>query len=77
MPALPAGSVNDVTVLDPSGLTGTLRNGWLADFLDVPDGQQFHDFVVPLVANGVSAGVGGGNYGVDSRPCASRWPSSC
>ncbi len=65
MPARPAGSVNDVTVLDPSGVTGTLRNGWVADFLDVPGGHQFHDFVDILVANGISAGVGNGSYGVD------------
>jgi hypothetical protein len=65
MPARPAGSVNDVTVLNPSGIVGTLRNGWVADFLDVPEGQQFHGFVVSLVANGVTAGVGGGLYGVN------------
>ena len=66
MPARPAGTINDVTVLDPNGVVGTLRNGWVSDFLDVPDGQQFHEFVVPLVANGISAGVGGGNYGVNN-----------
>jgi hypothetical protein len=65
MPARPAGSVNDVIVQDPSGLSGTLRNGWVADFLDVPDGQQFYYFVIRLVANGITAGVGGGLYGVD------------
>ena len=65
-PARPAGTVDDVTVLDPNGVTGTLRNGWVSDFRDVPVGQQFHEFVVPLVANGVSAGVGGGNYGVNN-----------
>jgi hypothetical protein len=66
MPALPAGSVNDVTVVDSSGVTGTLHNGWVADFLDVPASQQFHEFVVRLAADGVSAGVGGGNFGVNS-----------
>jgi hypothetical protein len=65
MPARPAGSVNDVTVTNPSGVTGTLRNGWVADFLDVPGGQQFHDFVVTLFANGITSGIGGGNYGVN------------
>ncbi len=65
MPPRPAGSVNDVMVLDPSGVTGTLRNGWVADFLDVPGGQQFYAFVIKLVANGITAGVGGGLYGVD------------
>jgi hypothetical protein len=66
IPAFPAGTVHDVTVLDPSGITGTLANGWLADFLDVPEGQLFHDSVVRLVINGVASGVGGGNYGVDN-----------
>ncbi len=65
VPGLPAGTVNDVTVLDPSGVTGTLRNGWVADFNDVPVEQTFHNFVVKLAANGISAGVGNGNYGVD------------
>lgn len=62
-PVLPPGSVNDVTV---TGLTlsGTLPNAWVADFLDVPQGQQFHDFVVAVAANGIAAGVGGGNFGV-------------
>jgi hypothetical protein len=63
MPSLPAGSVNDVTVIGPT-LTGTLPNGWVADFLDVPQAQQFHDFVVTLVVNAISAGIGGGNFGV-------------
>jgi hypothetical protein len=62
-PALAPGSVNDVTVIGPT-LTGTLKNGWVADFLDVPQAQQFHDYVVTVVANGIAAGVGGGNYGV-------------
>ena len=31
----------------------------------MPDGQQFHDFVVPIVANGITAGTGGGLYGVN------------
>jgi hypothetical protein len=66
MPMRPAGSVNDVAVLNPSGLTGTLANGWLADFLDVPESQQFHAFVVALVLQGIASGVGGGNYGVDN-----------
>src|SRR5262249_37880180 len=64
MPALPPGSVNDVTVTDPSGLGGTLRLGWLADLVDVPGGQQFHDFVVTLVEDGIAAGIGGGKFGV-------------
>jgi hypothetical protein len=44
---------------------GTLVNGWVADFLDVPGGHQFYAFVTTLVSNTITVGVGGGNYGVD------------
>jgi hypothetical protein len=64
-PALPPGSSNDVVVTTPDGTSGTLVKGWVADFLDVPDGQQFNSFVTTLVSNAITAGVGGGNYGVD------------
>ncbi len=64
MPALSAGSLYGVTVSVPGGQTSTLPNGWLADFLDVPAANLFHDYVARLVVNGVAAGVGGGNYGV-------------
>ncbi len=65
MPALSAGTLYGVTVSVPGGQTSTLPNGWLADFLDVPPANLFHDYVARLVVNGVAAGVGGGNYGVD------------
>ena len=65
-PARPAGSLNDVTVTNPSGSSGTLPKGYVADFNDVPQGNPFHDWVTTLVRNGVTAGVGGGNYGVAS-----------
>jgi IPT/TIG domain/S-layer homology domain len=55
-PALPAGSVNVVTVTNPGGTAGTLPNGWVANFIDVPNGQQFQQYVVRLVANGITAG---------------------
>ena len=32
------------------------------DFLDVPPSNLFHDFVVTVARNGVTAGCGGGNY---------------
>ena len=44
----------------------SLVGGWLADFLDVPADHMFHEFVVRLVTNGISAGVGGGNFGVNA-----------
>ena len=64
-PALPAGSLNDVTVTNPDGTTGTLDKGFVANFLDVPPQQQFYAFVTTLVTNAITVGVGGGNYGVD------------
>ncbi len=64
-PALSPGTVNDIVVATPDGTTGTLIKGWVADFLDVPANQQFYSFVTTLVSNGITAGVGGGNYGVD------------
>ena len=64
-PALPAGSSNDVTVTNTEGTTGTLKKGWVSDFLDVPPANQFYSFVTKLVSNAITAGVGGGLYGVD------------
>jgi IPT/TIG domain/S-layer homology domain len=64
-PALPPGSVNDLVVTTPDATTGTLLKAWVADFLDVPGGQQFYTFVTTLVSNAITVGVGGGNYGVD------------
>ena len=64
MPVLSAGTLYGVTVSVPGGQTSTLPSGWLADFLDVPAANLFHDFVARLVVNGVAAGVGGGSYGV-------------
>ncbi len=64
-PALPAGTLNDVVVGNPSGLSGTLKGGWVSNFLDVLPGHPFFSFVTTLVSNGITAGVGGGLYGVD------------
>jgi len=49
-------------VTNPGVSFGTLANGWLADFLDVPGSNPFHPFVERLVRNSVTAGCGGGNY---------------
>jgi len=62
-PALPPGSLNGITVSNTDGSAGTLPNGWIADFLDVSSGQ-FYFYVTTLVRNAITAGVGGGNYGV-------------
>jgi hypothetical protein len=61
-PALPAGSLNNVVVTNPSGTTGTLVNGWVADFADVPGGQQFYIQITKLVANAITVGCGTGIY---------------
>jgi hypothetical protein len=63
MPTLPPGSVNDITVTTPSGLTGTLNNAWVVDFNDEPLAGSFAGYVASLVANEITVGVGGGNYG--------------
>ena len=63
-PSLPPGSLNNVTVTNTDGTSGTLPNGWIADFVDVPGNQIFYDFVTTLVRNQITVGVGGGLYGV-------------
>jgi hypothetical protein len=65
-PALAPGTVNDVVVTTSDGTSGTLIKAWVADFIDVPGAQQFYSFVTTLVSNGITVGVGGGNYGVDA-----------
>ena len=65
-PALPAGSLGDVVLTNVDTTTGTLSKGWVTDFLDVPQNQTFHAYVTTLVSNGITAGVGGGNYGVSA-----------
>ena len=63
-PALDPGTVHDVVVSNIDDSTGTLVKGWVSDFLDVPGGHEFYSFVTTLVSNGVTAGIGGGFYGV-------------
>ena len=65
-PALPAGTLANVVVTNPgpNGVTGTLSSGYVANFNDVPQNNTFHPFVTTLVRNGITAGIGGGNYGV-------------
>ena len=65
IPALPAGSINALTVANPGGgASGTLPNAWIANFNDIP-GSQFYTQITSLVANGITAGVGGGIYGIN------------
>jgi len=60
-PALPAGSINAVTVTNPSGLSGTLPNAYVSSFAD-GDIIGFRPFIGGLVANGLTVGCGGPNY---------------
>jgi hypothetical protein len=64
-PALTPGSANDILVTNTDGTKGTLIKGFVADFLDVPSSQQFYSYVTTLVSDGITAGVGGGLYGVN------------
>ena len=66
-PALAPGSANDVVVTNTDTTTGTLVKGFVADFLDVPNSQQFHLYVTTLVSNAITAGIGGGLYGVNDN----------
>ena len=61
-PALPAGSLNNVVVTNPNQTGGTLVNGWVADFSDVPNSQQFYFHITKLVANAITVGCGTGVY---------------
>jgi hypothetical protein len=65
IPALPPGTLNDVTVFNPDGQSGTLEDAFFADFTDVPAFHPFHDFVETIFRAGVTAGCGGGSYCVD------------
>jgi len=61
-PALPAGSINNIVVTNPSGLSGTLPNGYVSLFADVDPISGFRQFIGGLVANGLTVGCGGPNY---------------
>jgi len=61
-PLLPPGTLNDVTVTNADTSTATLPGAWLADFVDVPRGDIFHDYVETIFRNGITAGCGGGLY---------------
>ena len=64
-PALTPGTANDIVVTNLDETNGTLVKGFVADFLDVPNTQQFYSYVTTLVSNGITAGIGGGLYGVN------------
>jgi uncharacterized repeat protein (TIGR03803 family) len=61
-PNLAPGLLHDLAVVNPDDTIGFLERAWLADFLDVPGADSFHDFVEAIVRAGITAGCGGGNY---------------
>jgi IPT/TIG domain/S-layer homology domain len=68
-PPLPPGTLNDVEVTNPPAgpaplpvSSSTLAQGWMADFLDVPQDDRFHFYVENLFRSRITAGCGGGNY---------------
>ena len=61
-PSLTPGTVYDIVLTNPSGLSGTLHNGYVSRFLDVGAFTLFDRLIAQLVANGVTAGCGGNNY---------------
>jgi uncharacterized repeat protein (TIGR03803 family) len=62
-PALPPGTVQDVTVTNVGDANvATLPAAFFVDFLDVANDQLFHDYIETLVRNGITAGCGGGDY---------------
>jgi len=54
-----------VIVINVNASFGTARNLWFADFLDVPQGDGFHDYVETIFRKGITAGYGTGFYGRD------------
>ena len=61
-PLLPAGTLNDVAVMNPGSPIGTLPEAFLADFLDVPGTNIFHADIEAVFRDGVAAGCGGGLF---------------
>ena len=61
-PDLSPGTLNDVLIANPDSTTGTIPQGFLADFLDVPQTDLFHDDVASIFRAGVTAGCGNGEF---------------
>jgi CSLREA domain-containing protein len=65
-PALAPGAANDLVVTNTDGTNGRLVKAFVTDFLDVPNTNGFYSYVTTLVSNAITAGVGGGLYGVNN-----------
>jgi len=64
-PALTAGTLNDLEITDSDGASGRLEGAFVADFFDVSSSHPFYSYVTGLVLQRITAGIGGGYYGVD------------
>jgi hypothetical protein len=65
VPELQPGMVNDVSIVGPDGTAGAFEGAYVTDFLDVASSHPFYFYVTNLVYNRITAGIGGGEYGVD------------
>jgi hypothetical protein len=65
-PALDPGFLHDLVVTNSSLANAILYDAFFADFLDVDQAHNFHDFIEALVRAQVTAGCGFGNYCPDS-----------
>ncbi len=63
VPLLFPGTLNDVVLTNPDTTSGTLKNAWLADFLDVPQDDPFHGSVEKVFRSHVAGGYGNGLFG--------------
>ncbi len=76
-PLLAAGTVNDLTVANPDGSEGTLPKAWVADFLDVPNGQRSTPSSRHSSGTASPSASAAGSTASATRRCASRWRCSC
>jgi glucose/arabinose dehydrogenase len=60
-PSLPAGTLNTVKVANGQS-SGSLVNGWMADFSDVPGSNPYHADIEKVFRAGVTVGCNPGNY---------------
>ena len=65
-PDLLPGTRNDIVVIDPDGASGRFEGAYVTDFLDVPASHMFYYYVTQLVLHAITAGLGGGYYGVNT-----------
>ncbi len=68
VPLRAPGTLTDVVVTNPDGATGTLPQGWFADFLDVDGSDGFHGAVEKIFRKGITAGCGGGDVYCRNNP---------